>query len=65
METVERTVTEREAEIVLGTLIAAERLAWDEDAIRKFQRKRAEEAERRRLAKLPVTERGAKRELVA
>lgn len=65
METMQKTVTERETEIVLGTRIAAERLAWDDDAIRKFQRKQAEEAERRRQAKLPVTERGARRELVA
>jgi hypothetical protein len=53
----DRTVADREAEVLLGTRLAAERLPWDEDAVRAFQRRRLMEAERRRQAKLPVTER--------
>lgn len=59
----ETTVIEREAAVLIGTRVAAERLAWDADTIRRFQEKRAAEAERRRQAKLPVTVRTAHREM--
>lgn len=53
----QKSVTERETEVVIGTRLAAERLAWDEATIRAFERRRLAEADRRRQAKLPVTER--------
>ena len=50
----------RDQAIFVATRLAAERLAWDEESVRRFHERRRAEAERRREAKLPVTDRPAR-----